>query len=323
MKFHTTEKQAALPGLEDGSRMQARRLFAQAARLLTAANIAFALITLACAFILLIQGRRLSGLLLEGELYSHISLIPLVSAYFLYTERRRIFSSTSPPLSETLPGLAAFAAGLVMYAAGVILLPFGGVSGPNDYLALLSLSAFVSWCGGFVIAFGKAAFRRAAFPVFFLLFMVPLPGFLVDALIRILQTGSTSTAEALFSLTGAPFIREGFVFRMPGMNIEVARECSGIRSTIALIITFVAAGRLCLGEGWKRAALFIAIIPVSVFKNGVRIAALSLLGIYVDERALKGPLHNYGGFLFFALGMLMLGALLWGLSRAGRKRTGA
>ncbi len=320
MKFRATEKHAAIPGLEDGSGKQARRLTAQAVRLLTASNGAFALITLGCAFILLVQGRRLSGHLLDGELYSHISLIPLVSAYFLYTERRRIFSAASP---EALPGLAAFAAGLVMYAAGVIILPFDGKSGPNDYLTLLSLSAFVSWCGGFVIAFGKAAFRRAAFPVFFLLFMVPLPGFLVDALIHILQTGSTSTAEALFSLAGVPFIREGFVFRMPGMNIEVARECSGIRSTIALVITFVAAGRLCLGDGWKRAALFISIIPVSVFKNGVRIAALSLLGIYVDERALKGPLHNYGGFLFFAFGILMLGALLWGLSRAGRKRTGA
>jgi exosortase/archaeosortase family protein len=95
----------------------------------------------------------------------------------------------------------------------------------------------------------------------------------------------------------------------------VAKECSGIRSTQALLITCLLAGHLFLRANWRRAALLVAAVPVLIIKNGVRIATLTLLAVRVDPSFLTGRLHHQGGFVFFALAMLILLPLLWLLQK--------
>jgi exosortase len=93
---------------------------------------------------------------------------------------------------------------------------------------------------------------------------------------------------------------------LPDITIEVARECSGIRSSIALALTCLAGSYLLLRKGWLRAALVLAVIPVAVVKNAIRIATLSLLAVHVDPGFLFGRLHHDGGFVFFGIGLGML-----------------
>jgi exosortase len=188
----------------------------------------------------------------------------------------------------------------------------------NDYASLLTFSVIIFWVGGFVFLYGRRAFSIAYFPVVILIFMVPIPSWVLSKVIYALQVGSTEASEILFTLTGVPFQRDGFVFHLPGISVQVAEVCSGIRSTLALFITSILAGHFFLDRRWKSAALALFVFPVTVFKNGLRIVTLSLLGAYVDPRFLTGSfLHQSGGFLFFLPALGLLGLALWWLRRMG------
>ncbi len=243
--------------------------------------------------------------------YSHIVLIPLVSAYLLFVRRREIFSDIEYAF---VPGAAVAAVGVLLYGLARMA-PLG--LNRNDFSALVTLSALFFVVGAFILFFGFRAFRAARFALLFLLFMVPVPTALMDGIIRILQVGSTEFVALLFSITPVPVLREGFVFHLPNISIEVAPECSGIRSSLALVITAVLAGHMFLNTGWKKALLVLVVIPVTMLKNGIRIVTLSLFAVYVDTRILTDSgLHTDGGILFFILALCLMAPILFLLRRS-------
>ena len=107
---------------------------------------------------------------------------------------------------------------------------------------------------------------------------------------------------------------------MGKVTIEVAKQCSGIRSTMALVITGVLAAHLFLRRPWSKLILMLTILPITVFKNGLRIVILTLLAIHVDERFLTGGfLHKSGGFLFYIPGLVIFGGILLVLRKMEKK----
>jgi exosortase len=138
----------------------------------------------------------------------------------------------------------------------------------------------------------------------------------VEKIILLLQMGSAEVAYGFFKLTGVRVLREGFTFNLSGINIEVAKQCSGIRSTIALFLTSIIAGQLFLQTGWRKIVLAMAIFPITIFKNGLRIVTLSLLGVYIDQRILFSELHKSGGIPFFVVALALLVAFLWVLRKS-------
>ena len=254
--------------------------------------------------------RKLTTLSFQNELYSHIILIPVVSGYFIYLKRREIFSAAK----------YSSAAGIVLILIGVVLYSIGlnqQISlTQNDSLSLIVFSAVTFWIGGFVYFYGLKSFRIATFPLLFLFFLTPIPDVAVEKIILLLQMGSAEVAYGVFKLTGVRVVREGFTFNLPGISIEVAKQCSGIRSTIALFITGIIAGQLFLQTGWRKIVLAMSIFPITILKNGLRIVTLSLLGIYIDRRILFGELHKSGGILFFVVALALLVPLLWFLRRS-------
>ena len=114
----------------------------------------------------------------------------------------------------------------------------------------------------------------------------------------------------ILSAFGVPYYREGLVFQLPGIAVEVAEECSGIRSSVALFITVLLAAQLTLRSNWRKVALCALVIPVALFKNGLRIATISALSVYVNRGFLYGRLHRSGVFVFFSLGLLVLFGVL-------------
>jgi exosortase len=138
--------------------------------------------------------------------------------------------------------------------------------------------------------------------------------------VELLQICSAHAAYFLLNLSGVPLHRDGFIFALPGITIEVAPQCSGIRSSIALIITSVFAGYLFLQRGWSRLILVLSFFPITVFKNAMRITTLSLLATYVDTRFITGSwLHQSGGIPFFAVGLALMGPVLWTLMKWEKK----
>jgi exosortase len=235
---------------------------------------------------------------------SHIILVPFVSATLIYLNRREIFSRVQYSVPA---GAIVMTAGLAFFIAGRIV-----SEGLNrtDYLALMSSSVVVLWLGGFLLFYGAAAFRAALFPLLFLFLMIPIPSPLLERLILVLQKGSTEAVAVLFRLTGTDVYREEFVFVLPGLAIQVAKECSGIRSSIALFITSLLAAHLFLHTGWKKLVLILAALPISMFKNAVRIVTISLLAARVDQRIATSSLHEEGGIPFFLLALAMLAPIL-------------
>jgi exosortase len=124
---------------------------------------------------------------------------------------------------------------------------------------------------------------------------------------------------AIFKALGIPVFREGFVLTVPGVAIEVASECSGIRSSMALLITCLLAAYLYLRTSWKILFFALLVIPFSIIKNGIRIATLTLLSLYVDPSFLRGNLHRDGGFVFFLLALAIMFPILRLLEKSEKR----
>jgi exosortase len=240
-----------------------------------------------------------------------------VSTFLIFRERQRIFSSVRP----SKIGIGVILLGAVLY--------WTGTSGPttsqggDGSLFVSALAVLLIWLGGFVSAYGLSAAREAAFPLLFLLLMIPLPERFLNWTIELLQRGSTEISYLLFNLVGVPALKQGFVISVPGISIEVAAECSGIRSSLALLITCLLAAHLYLRTPWKIAVFILLVLPLSIIKNGIRIVTLTLLSLYVDPRFLTGSLHRDGGFVFFLLALLLLFPVFLALERSEGHRLGS
>ncbi|HVH50400.1 MAG TPA: exosortase/archaeosortase family protein, partial [Candidatus Bathyarchaeia archaeon] len=188
-----------------------------------------------------------------------------------------------------------------------------------NQLSLYILALILIWMAGFVFLFGRQTLGNARFPFVFLLLTIPIPEFILHRLIYMLQKGSAELAAVLFDWSGVPVLRDGFVFHLAHVNIEVARECSGIRSSLALLILAILVAHFYLDTFWRQAVLVVGGLFVMILKNGVRIVTLTLLASYVNPDFLYGRLHRQGGVVFFLLGLLLLLPLLWLLERGERK----
>lgn len=257
--------------------------------------------------------KELAKMSVKSELYSHVLLIPLISGYFFYGKRKKVISSAK---SSYIIGPIISLIGLFLYFYSFNqLIEFN----KNDLMSMKIYSIVLFWLGGFIFFYGIKSFKIAIFPALFLFLFAPIPSILVEKFIYFLQICSTEATYFIFRITGVPILKEGFTFHLPGLSIEVAKQCSGIRSSLALIITSLIAGEFFLKTRWKKLILVFSVIPITVFKNGLRIATLSLLGIYVDPRILGSQLHKSGGIPFFILAMIFMAPILYILIKSEKK----
>lgn len=256
---------------------------------------------------------RLVVYALHRDFCSQILVVPFISVYLLYTERRHIFKLTR---YAPAPGISVIVAGL---GIGWVAARSFGQTGVEGWLSVSALSFVLVWSGAFVTCYGLAAARSAVFPLLFLLLTIPPPDFLLARAVRWLQEGSTEVSMVIFRALRVPVFRDGFVLSVPGVRIEVAQECSSIRSSIALFITCLLAGHLFLRRTWKTVLLVALSLPLSVIKNGIRISTLTLLSVYVDPSFLHGSLHRDGGFVFFLIALGLIYPIFRLLEKAERE----
>jgi exosortase len=245
----------------------------------------------------------------ENELYSHLVLIPFISLALIFFRRQQIFHELHrmPSLGGALLALAVILCGLVR--------PWSQASSQRDHLMLAILAMVLLWISTFLVLNGPKAAAAALFPLGFLLLAVPLPSSLLEDAVVLLQKGSAEVTYVLFRLLGVPVFRQGFQFSLPGLKIEVAEECSGIHSAVALMIVGMLVAHILLYTTWKQIFFVLITIPVAILKNGIRIVTLSYLGLHVNRNILDGPLHHQGGALFATLGLALLLPILLLLRR--------
>lgn len=244
------------------------------------------------------------------DTFSYIPVIPVVTAYLLFQRRDEIIGRR--PGESVLAGMGLIGAGVLLFLVGRFL---GDRLPPTGSMFLVGISFAAVVAGGFGLFAGDRALRRMAFPFFFLLFIAPFPPSILDPIVQFLQRWSADASDILFQVSGIPVFRDKFVFSLPGITIEVAKECSGIRSSLSLFLLCLISGHLYLRTGWAKAVLLIAIIPITIIKNAVRIFTLTALAVYVDPRILGSAAHRRGGIPIFFLALILLGAILWGLKK--------
>jgi len=260
-----------------------------------------------------------SKLALSNDAYTHMFLILPGSAALVYLN----WKNTRPYNLESGRPFVSTAAVLLFVVAIII----GGYARwgmamsfddpPNNFRLSFSMFALVIWwVSSIIFCFGITTFRSLLFPICFLFLIVPLPQFVLDSIVELLQYQSAFASRILFRAMGVPVTQDGVMVIIPGLNIEVARECSSIRSSLILIVITLILAQLFLRSLWRKALLVAAAIPLSVAKNGLRIFTIGELGTRVDPAFLNGKLHHNGGIVFFGIAVVCMLLLLWILQRS-------
>src|ERR1051326_130698 len=247
----------------------------------------------------------------HGDLYSHIILIPFISVYLILIKRQQIVLDSEP--SHKL-AVITFAAGIGVVAIGLLLRVRAEMQ-TQDYLATMTLASVIFLWGGCLLVFGLAAVRLFAFPLLFLLFMVPFPNSLQQQLQALLQGSSAAAARLLFQISGTPVLQQGTVIQLPGFSFEVAPECSGIHSSFVLFITSFVAGHLLLRNLWAKALLVLFVVPLAIIRNAIRIFTIGQLCVRISPDMIHSYIHQRGGPIFFAGSLIPLFLLLYFLAR--------
>jgi exosortase len=256
-------------------------------------------------------------LALRSDRYTHILLIVPISALLIVLQWR---NGTWRPIANPRAGSIVLVGALLIALAG---LRGGsqGVAAADLQVAIEMLAVVVWWIGSFLFCFGASAFRECTFPLLFLLCSIPLPEFVLNGMVEFLQQSTVLCARGIFTLAGVPVKQHGTALTIPGLTVEVAQECSSIRSSTMLIVTSMAMSYLLLRSFWSRTIVILIALPLSIIKNGVRVFTLATLAAYVDPGILNSPLHHQGGVLFLALGLAGMFVVIW-IARKFERRAG-
>ena len=242
----------------------------------------------------------------NDDIFSYIPGIPIVTGYFLFQRRDEIVGRRQG--ESFLASIGLVGAGVLLFLVGRLL---GDHLAPTSSMFFVGISFAIVAAGSFGLFAGDRALRRMAFPFFILLFVAPFPQAILDPIVQFLQRWSAELTDILFRVSGIPVFRDKFVFSVPGITIEVSKECSGIRSTNSLFLFSLISGHLYLRTGWAKAILSVAVIPITIIKNAVRIFILTTIAVYIDPRILGSVAHRRGGIPIFILALILVGTVLW------------
>jgi exosortase C (VPDSG-CTERM-specific) len=257
----------------------------------------------------------------KSELYSYILLVPFVFAYLMKLGRAQFEPAER---RGSWWGVVPLLSAMALLGGYYSQIARGWSPAPVDYLALITLSFLCFLLGGAFFFFGARSLRPLTFPLAFGFFMVPLPETVRRVVEAFLQHGSAEVASAMLKLSGMPVFQNGTWFRLPGFDLDVAPECSGIHSSLILVITSLLAAYLFLKSKWRRSVLVLATVPLALLRNGFRIFTIAQLCVRIGPEMIDSSIHRRGGPIFFALSLVPLLILLIFLRRGElRKAAGA
>jgi exosortase len=222
--------------------------------------------------------------------YSHGFFVVPLAAFFAW-ERREPLARV--PIRPHAAGLAVLAVSLLVFIAGRY--------GSELFLTRVSMIGVLA--GLILYLAGWTQLRILAFPIAFLLFMVPLPAIIFNQLAFPLQLLASRLGEVAISATGVPVLREGNVLLLPGRALEVAEACSGIRSLLSLLMLAIVLGYFTERRTGPRVAIAFAAVPIAVIANAIRVAGTGLASYWISPAAAEGFFHSFSGWLMFVVAL--------------------
>jgi exosortase C (VPDSG-CTERM-specific) len=257
----------------------------------------------------------------QSEFFSYIVLVPFISGYLVWTMRRSLIQEPVRPCWQG--ALLAWAAAALLAGGFWIGWHGGWLPQKQDYLAVMT-AAFLCGFWGLCLAFlGSKFARRIFFPLAFLAFAIPMPAGCQDSVVTFFQNASAPAAAGFLHLVGEPVSRRGLDLQLSHFAVTVAPECSGIHSTMVLVITSLLGGYLFLRRFWTRAVLVLAVIPLAILRNGFRISVIGWLCVHVSPEMIHSPIHRKGGPIFFVLSLIPFFVLLLFLRKQDSRTNGS
>jgi exosortase len=238
--------------------------------------------------------------------YSHGFFVLPLALYFAW-ERRAALAAAIPQPGGS--GLALIVASLLVRLAGVL--------GSDLFLSRISLIGVLAGTIWFV--WGQRHVRILAFPILFLLLMIPLPAVIFNQLAFPLQLFASRVGETAIAAAGIPVLREGNVLHLPAATLEVAEACSGIRSLVSLVMLAIVLGYFT-GQGARgRTVLALAAIPIAIIANAARVAGTAMSAEWIGPEAAQGFFHTFSGWLMFVVAFAGLLVVQQLFSRIGQR----
>lgn len=228
--------------------------------------------------------------------YSHGILVPLVSAYLIWLTRE--------DLAKVTPQRSAWGVPITVIGITLHLL-----SSLFRIYFTSAFSMFIVLIGLILYFYGIKILRKIAFPVFFLLFMIPVPLILIKNVSFKMKMLAAEIATGMLNNIGLPALRAGSMIRMNHATVIVDDVCSGLRSLISLAALGSIFAYWMKGPMVKRIALFLTTIPIAVITNVVRVIFLATIAEVWGPEAATGFTHDVSGFLVFGLAFLLLFAM--------------
>jgi len=240
---------------------------------------------------------RLANGLWNEEANAHGPIILLVVLWLTWRRRETLQQETPVTSAAAATGTLALAGGLFFYvigrSQGIILFETG--------------SAMPVLAGTLLILRGWGGLRAAWFPLLFLVFLVPLPGFAVDAITGPLKSQVSHVVEDMLYWAGYPIARSGVVLSIGSYQLLVADACSGLNSIFSLTALCLLYLHLTPAQSLARNVLLIAsILPIAFAANVVRVTTLVLITYYFGDEAGQGFLHGFAGMVLFMAALLLL-----------------
>jgi exosortase B len=201
-------------------------------------------------------------------------------------------------------GRSAFVAGWAVFAIALVFY----ILGRSQQIMLFELSSFILILAAILlIKRGSSALKDMWFPLFFMLFMIPLPGTIVSALTMPMKMAvSYVTANILF-WAGYPIARNGVILQIGQYQLLVADACAGLQT----LLTLESLGLFYLNvvrhtAVFRNVVLAILIVPISLAANVIRVIALTLITYYFGDAAGQGFLHGFAGMVLFLSALLLI-----------------
>jgi exosortase len=227
------------------------------------------------------------------ENYSHGFLVVPVALYFAWERRSQFLSAAWQP---SFLGLV-----IVSLSIGLLL---GGILGAEVFTTQISMLGTV--VGTVLFLYGPAPLRIMAFPIMFLLLMIPIPAIIFNQITFPLQLMASRFAENTLSILQIPVLREGNLIHLPNITLEVVEACSGIRSLVSLLTLGIVYAYFMEPRVWARIVLAVSTVPIAIFANGLRVAGTGVAARYVGPAAAEGFFHTFSGWLVFVNAVILL-----------------
>ena len=238
--------------------------------------------------------------------YSHGFLIPFISAWFLWQKKEDLRRISPEPVNW----------GAAVTILGLVLFLFGHLSG-EFYVQRFSMVIVLA--GTILFCFGYKSLKLTAFPLIFLIFMIPLPYLVYNAFAFPLKLLVSKLSVTSLQIMGIPVLREGNIIHLASTKLEVADACSGIRSIISLLAFSAALAVMIFKSHTKRWVLFSMAVPVAVCANAVRVIGTGYLAHYYGARAALGFFHEFAGLVIFAVAIVLQLFVMFLLSRRWKR----